>query len=311
MGGRRKERQWRDYLVISVAMVLGSIGLGLFLLPNHITMGGVGGIASVLYWGFKIPVSLSYLVLNILLLAIAFRILGWRFCAKTIYAVAVFTISLTVIERLSAGTTLLSDQPFMALVVGAFFIGCSSGLGLSVNGSTGGSDTVAAMVHKYYDLSLGNIILICDMVIVTSSYLVLRDWEKVIYGYVLLFIVSLFVDKVVNMMRRSVQFCIITDKYEEMSHAINEQLERGCTIFEGKGTHTGEPVRMLFVLARQKESSDIFSIINEIDPRAFVSQSAVIGVYGNGFDPFRRKRSKSITAHQHVEISGNRGSEVG
>lgn len=290
MANVRKDREWRDYLIITVAMVLGSVGLGVFLLPNHITMGGVGGIASILYWGFGIPVSASYLVLNIFLLIFALRILGWRFCAKTIYAVIVFSVSLSVVERMAAGTALLSDQPFMAVVVGAFFLGCSSGLGLSVNASTGGSDTVAAMVHKYYDLSLGNIILLCDMVIVTSSYLVLRDWEKVIYGYVLLFIMSLFVDKVVNMMRRSVQFCIITEKYQEMSHAINEQARRGCTIFEGVGTHTGEPVRMLFVLARQKESSMIFSIINEIDPHAFVSQSAVIGVYGLGFDPFKRKR---------------------
>ncbi|MBR5350609.1 MAG: YitT family protein [Prevotella sp.] len=294
MANVRKDREWRDYLIITVAMVLGSVGLGVFLLPNHITMGGVGGIASILYWGFGIPVSASYLVLNIFLLIFALRILGWRFCAKTIYAVIVFSVSLSVVERMAAGTALLSDQPFMAVVVGAFFLGCSSGLGLSVNASTGGSDTVAAMVHKYYDLSLGNIILLCDMVIVTSSYLVLRDWEKVIYGYVLLFIMSLFVDKVVNMMRRSVQFCIITEKYQEMSHAINEQARRGCTIFEGVGTHTGEPVRMLFVLARQKESSMIFSIINEIDPHAFVSQSAVIGVYGLGFDPFKRKRHNKV-----------------
>lgn len=297
MAGSRKDREWRDYLIITVAMIIGSVGLGLFLLPNHITMGGMGGIASILYWGFGIPVSVSYLLLNVILLIFALRILGWRFCAKTIYAVIVFSLSLSVVERLAEGTTLLSDQPFMAVVVGAFFLGCSSGLGLSVNASTGGSDTVAAMVHKYYDLSLGNIILLCDMVIVTSSYLVLRDWEKVIYGYVLLFIMSLFVDKVVNMMRRSVQFCIITDKYEEMAHVINEQAQRGCTIFEGKGAHTGEPVRMLFVLARQKESSEIFAIINEIDPHAFVSQSAVIGVYGLGFDPFKRKYSKPVSSH--------------
>ena len=293
MGRNRKNREWRDYLVITVAMILGSIGLGLFLLPNQIPMGGVGGLSSILYWGFGIPVSVSYMILNIFLLVFALRILGWRFCTKTIYAVMVFSVSLSVVERLSAGSSLLSDQPFMAVVVGAFFLGCSSGLGLSVNASTGGSDTVAAMVHKYYDLSLGNIILLCDMVIVTSSYLVLRDWEKVIYGYVLLFIMTLFVDKVVNMMRRSVQFFIVTEKYEEMSHAINEQADRGCTIFEGKGAHSGETVRMLFVLARQKESSMIFSIINEIDPQAFVSQSAVIGVYGRGFDPFKRKRKES------------------
>src|SRR3712207_8390047 len=90
MGKKRKHQEWLDYVVIALAMMMGSVGLGVFLLPNHITMGGVGGIASILYWGFKIPVSVSYLIVNLALLAVALRILGWRFCAKTIYAVAVF-----------------------------------------------------------------------------------------------------------------------------------------------------------------------------------------------------------------------------
>jgi uncharacterized membrane-anchored protein YitT (DUF2179 family) len=159
-----------------------------------------------------------------------------------------------------------------------------------VNGSTGGTDTIAAMVHRYYDISLGHVILLVDVIIVTSRYLVLKDWEMVIYGYVYLFISSLFVDYVVNMVRRSVQFCIITDKHEEISKVINEDADCGCTIFDGRGSYTGRPVKMLFVLCHQKKSSEIFDIINEIDPNAFVSQSAVIGVYGLGFDAFRGKK---------------------
>src|SRR3712207_8167848 len=99
-------------------MMMGSVGLGVFLLPNHITMGGVGGIASILYWGSKIPVSVSYLIVNLALLAVALRILGWRFCAKTIYAVAVFAGTLTVVQHYMGDRQFLSDQPFMATVVG-------------------------------------------------------------------------------------------------------------------------------------------------------------------------------------------------
>ena len=172
----------RDLLVIALAMLMGSIGLGVFLLPNHITMGGIGGIASILYWSMNIPVAVTYFILNVLLLIFALRILGWGFCLKTIYAVGCFSVFIIFVQQWAEGSTLLADQPFMATVVGAFFMGTSAGLGLSVNGSTGGTDTIAAMVHRYYDISLGHVILLVDVIIVTSSYLVLKDWEMVIYG---------------------------------------------------------------------------------------------------------------------------------
>jgi uncharacterized membrane-anchored protein YitT (DUF2179 family) len=290
MTRKKKFSELRDYIVLALAMLVGSIGWVVFLLPNHITLGGLPGISSILYWGFGIPVQVTYLVLNVVLLAFALRILGLKFCIKTIYAVLVFTACVSVLQTLTAGSHLLHDQPFMATVVGACFLGGSVGMGLSCNGSTGGSDVIAAMINKYHDISLGHAILMCDVCVVTSSYFVLGDWEKVIYGYVVLFVSSICVDRVVNMMRRSVQFFIISDKHEEIGHAINLDMMRGCTIINGQGFYSGKEVKMLFVLARQSESSKIFRLIDEIDPTAFVSQSAVIGVYGLGFDRFKGKK---------------------
>lgn len=272
MTRKSKLHEVRDYVIIALAMLIGSVGLNVFLLPNHITMGGIGGIASILCWGFGIPVSVSYFALNAFLLLIAFRILGWQFCVKTLYAISLFAIYTRIIEDYGGTITLLHDQPFMATVVGAFFMGGSAGLGLSCNGSTGGSDTVAAMINKYYNISLGHAILICDLLIITSSYFVLKSWEMVIYGYVCLFVSSLCVDHVINTLRRSVQFFIISDKYLELSAAINTAADRGCTVMDGHGCYSGKDVHMLFVLARQRESQKIFRLIDEIDPTAFVSQ---------------------------------------
>lgn len=299
MTRKTKMHELRDYIIIGLAMIEGSLGLNLFLLPNHITMGGVGGIASIFCWGFGIPASVTYLALNVFLLLIAFRILGWKFCAKTIYGVAIFAAVTRFIEIHTVGMTpLLHDQPFMATVIGAFFMGSSAGLGLGCNGSTGGSDTVAAMINKYYNISLGHAIMICDLLIITSSYLVLRSWEMVIYGYVCLFVMSITVDHVVNAMRRSVQFFIISDKYLELSAAINTAAERGCTVMDGHGCYSGKDVHMLFVLARQRESQKIFRLIDEIDPTAFVSQSSVIGVYGEGFDRFKVSKKISLSKNK-------------
>ena len=188
---------------------------------------------------------------------------------------------------------LLEDQPFMASIIGAVFCGCGVGIGLSFNGSAGGTDIVASIVNKYRDISLGHVMMICDIIIITSSYLVLRDWERVIFGYVVLYVTAFCLDQVVNSMRRSVQFFIISEKYDEISRRINQEHHRGCTILEGYGSYSGNKTNVLFVLVKQRESRKVFEIINTVDPAAFVSQSPVIGVYGNGFDRMKVKRKKT------------------
>lgn len=305
MDNRRQGKSYgktiRDYIVITVAMLLGTVGWELFLLPNQITMGGITGIASIVYWGTGIPAQNVYFALNAVLLIAALRLLGWHFCVKTIYAVLVFTVAASVMTQLTHGQGMLADQKFMATIVGGVFMGTSVGLGLSAGGSTGGSDVIAAMVHKYRDVSLGHVILFCDMAIITSSIIVLHDWEKVLYGYVLLFVVSFCVDNVVGTLRQSVQFFIVSDKYEELGRAINEIANRGCSTLNGNGFYSGKDIRVLFVIAKKSESSLIFDLIDEIDPNAFVAQSAVIGVYGQGFDTFKVKRRNLVKARQKLE----------
>ena len=270
----------RDYLMITIAMISYCIGWNVFLLPNNITTGGVPGISSVVYWGTGIPVQVTYFVINAFLLIAALRILGWKFCVKTIYAVVVLT-SLTALARHNlVGTHLLADQPFMASIIGAMFCGGGVGLGLANNGSTGGTDIVAAIVNKYRDISLGRVIMLCDIVIITSSYLVLHNWEQVIYGYVVLMV--------------------------EIASRIAVYPHRGATVIEAHGFYTGHQVKMLFIMAKRRESNTIFQIINDIDPRAFVTQTNVIGVYGEGFDKFKvhkmTKNGYEIINRERAEI---------
>ena len=289
-------KEVRDYIVIVIAMMSYAIGWGVFLLPNNITTGGVAGVSSILYWATSIPVQVSYFVINSILLLIALKLLGLKFCIKTIFAVTVLTVSIGLVAD-HYNAHLLSDQPFMAAIIGSVFCGCGVGLGLANNGSTGGTDIIAAIINKYRDVSLGRVIMICDVIIISSSYLVLRDWEKVIYGYVVLYVTAFCIDQVVESARRSVQFFIISDKYREIGERINREPHRGCTVIDAQGFYSGKDVKMLFVLAKRRQSDMIFRIINELDPHAFVSQSAVIGVYGEGFDRFkvRMKKAKTTT----------------
>ena len=294
-GSKSIYRTIRDYAIIAIAMIMGVIGLNLFLVPNEITMGGTMGVAEIVYWGTGIQTQYTYFVINAALLIAALKVLGWRFCVKTIYAVVVFTIASSVFQWLGWDKAhILADQKFMTCIVGGVFMGTSVGLGLSAGGSTGGSDVVAAMIHKYRDVSLGHIILFCDLTIITSSYVVLHDWEKVLYGYVLLFIVSFCVDYVVNSLRRSVQFFIISEKWEEIGEAINKIADRGCSTLNGNGFYSKQDIKVIFCIAKKSESSIIFDLVDEIDPDAFVAQSAVIGVYGQGFDQVRVRKKISL-----------------
>lgn len=195
-------RELRDYLMIALGMVLYGIGWTVFLLPNDITTGGVPGIASIVYFATGFPVQYTYFAINFLLLLLALRVLGWKFSVKTIFAVFTLTFFLSIIQKLTEGVVLLHDQPFMACVIGASFCGSGIGIAFSNNGSTGGTDIIAAVINKYRDITLGRVMLICDLIIISSSYFVLKDWEKVVYGYVTLYICSFVLDQVVNSARR-------------------------------------------------------------------------------------------------------------
>ena len=281
-------RELKDYLMIAIGLIFYGVGWTVFLLPNDITSGGVPGISSIVYWATGIPVQYTYFVINAVLLALALRILGFKFCIKTIFAVFTLTFFLSIIQKLAEGTHLLADQPFMACVLGATLCGIGIGIAFTSNGSTGGTDIIAAIINKYRDITLGRVIMMCDLIIISSSYLVLQDWEKVLYGFVTLFVCSFMLDQVVNGSRQSVQFFIISKKYQEIAKEINA-LHRGVTLIDAKGFYTGQEQPMMFVLAKRRQSTTIFRIINDIDPDAFVSQSAVIGVYGNGFDHIKVK----------------------
>ena len=268
-------REIKNFLIIAIAISIGCFGWCAFVLPHKIPIGGIAGFSSVLYWGTDIPVQVTYFVLNILLLLIALKVLGWRFCVRTIFAVVMFTLTSAIFQKSMAGNVLFPDDPFLASVIGGVLLGFGTGIALQYNASTGGSDVIAAMINKHHDVSLGKIILGCDLVIITSGYLVLHNWENIIYGYITLFVIS--------------------EKWDEIGNAINSEVERGCTLIEARGFDTGKELGMLFILARRSETRDIFRVIDEIDPEAFVSQSAVNGVYGIGFDKMKIGSRKKIS----------------
>ena len=210
--------------------------------------------------------------MNVILLAIALKVLGWRFCVRTVYGVITLTVAVGVMRAAFPNPMILHSQPFMVTIIGGIFCGLGVGFGLAYNGSSGGSDIVAAVVNKYRDISLGRVILLCDIIIVSLSYFVLHSWEQVIYGYVTLFTISFVVDQVVNVGRQSVQFLIISERYEEICEAIiGGTHPRGCTLLDAQGYYTGHETKIILTVARKREAPMLYRLIDEIDPNAFIT----------------------------------------
>ena len=178
----------------------------------------------------------------------------------------------------------------MACVIGGLLSGVGIGIVFLSNGSSGGTDIIAKVVNKYRNITLGRILLYCDVLIVSSSYfLEIGSIERIVYGLTALSITTLTVDMVINGVRQSVQFFIFSKNYEEIATRINDDVHRGVTILDGMGWYSKEPVKVITVIARKNESIKIFKIVKDIDPNAFISQSSAIGVYGEGFDVIKSK----------------------
>jgi uncharacterized membrane-anchored protein YitT (DUF2179 family) len=276
----------QDQFFILIGLGLYAFGWTGFLLPSQITSGGVTGIAAVIYFATGIPVAVPYFCIQAVLLVFSIKIFGFKFSLRTIISVFVLTFLLSLFQSLIK-EPLVANETFMTCILGGIICGVGLGLVFNFKGSTGGTDIIAMIINKYRHVSLGKALLICDVIIISSSFLVFHSIEKVVFGFVVMGVLSYTVDLVLSGARQSVQFFIFSDKYDEIADAIIQQAKRGCTLLDGTGYYSQTPVKVIVVMAKKTESVTIFRIVKNIDPNAFISQSSVIGVYGRGFDPIK------------------------
>ena len=190
----------KPYLIISFGMLIYAFAATGFLVPHKIVGGGATGIATVLFYLFKIPVGIGYFLVNILLLIIAMKVLGPKFGIKTIFAI----------------------------IIAAMLTGIGIGVSLSVGGSTGGTDIIAMLVTKYHNVSPGRVLMVCDFCVIAMTLLIYDHVDReafggLIYGYVMMGIVSFTVDYVLTGKTQSAQLFIFTDKYDEVARELTNR----------------------------------------------------------------------------------------
>lgn len=281
-----KDFYWKDYLNILIGLILYAVGLIGFIKPVGIVTGGLAGIALLIEYGSGIPLQYTYFIVNCGLLVVALKILGVKFLVKTIFGVVVLTGLLTFFQ-LVITKPIIENEPLLSGVIGAMLCGAGIGLVFNANGSTGGTDIIVALINKYKNVAFGRGMLLCDFTIICCSYLVFQDYQKIIYGLIVMGVMTYSIDMVINGFRQSVQVMIFSEKYATIADAINRELHRGCTVLDGTGWYSKKPTKVIVVLAKRSQAMDLFRLIKSIDERAFISQSTVKGVYGEGFDQIR------------------------
>ena len=282
-----------DFLAINLGMATYALGWAAFLLPYHITTGGMTGMFAILYYLTKFPIAAAVLIANAILLVIAFKPLGWKFVGKSAYAAVALSFFLEMGQQMMTDESgnlmqiLGEGQDSMACVLGAILNGLGIGIVFLSGGSTGGWDIIAALVNKYRNISFGRALLILDFLVIASCWPIFHDVRMVVFGYVTLVVYTYALDMLINSARQDIQFIIFTNKPDEISQRIISETCHSVTSMNGEGYYSHQDIKVLITIVHKREAVKILRMIQETDPAAFVSQSRAEGVYGNGFKPIR------------------------
>ncbi len=286
---RQLKQMAKDYVFIFIGICLYSVGYCAFLLPEKIVMGGVTGISTLFYYSLGWNPAIMLWTINALLLAIAFRFISKEFTFRTIVGVTLLSLTIGVMQPIFEANPLITagEDKFMHVLIGGLLGGAGLGLTFVHNGSTGGTDIIVALISKFSRMSLGRALQLVDICIIFSSYFLFHSFELIVYGICFTLVASLMIDYVVKGTHQTVQFLIISKRYETIADAMNNKLHRGVTILHGEGWYSKSEVEVVMVLCRKYESQYVFNLIKAIDPNAMVSQSFCQGVFGEGFDKIK------------------------
>ena len=278
----------KEYSVMALAIALYVFSWTAFLIPNQITAGGVTGLSTILNYAFGLPVSLTYLVLNVVLLVAGTIIMGKGFGFKTIFCVLVSTVYFEFFPYIPWVSN-IEDNLINSIIGGAM-----SGAGISIvftqGGSTGGIDIIALVLNKFMEVQPGRVFMIADFLII-SSILLLPDKsiQDVVYGYVVTVAFSYTIDQMLTGSKQSVQMLIITGKYQEVADKLCFEMDKGVTAINSLGWYKKSQSMIIMVVTRKDNMHEVMAAVKETDPKAFLTVSTVMGVYGEGFEQVKAK----------------------
>ena len=279
-------KEVKNYLFITIGLAIFVFGWSAFMTPFEVTGGGVAGIASIVYFAtHSIPIGLTTFVLNAVLIAIAWKILGTRFCVNSIICTIILSAFFTIAQQIF--TKPLVDDMFMSVIIGASLSAAGVGIAINWGGNTGGLDIIALMVGKYRNISYGKVNVIANFFIIGSSYFILHDVQKLVYSFVVLFVYMFVADIVIDGYRQTYQFMVFSQKNKEIADRINRELHRGATFLKGYGSYNRQESDVLLIVAHKTDKVRVTRIIKDIDDSAFITITKTASVFGKNFDKLK------------------------
>lgn len=275
----------KNFFFITIGLAIFVLGWSAFMTPFEVTGGGVAGIAAILFFALKVPIGLTTFIINVILIAIAWKILGTRFCINSLICTAIMSVFFSIGQAIF--TQPLVEDMFMSVIIGAALAAVGVGIAINWGGNTGGIDIIALMIGKYRNISYGKVNIIANFIIVGSSFFILMDVPKLVYSFVVLFVYMFVSDYVIDGYRQTYQFMVFSKKNEEIAERINKDLHRGATFLKGYGSYNRQESDVLLIIAHRTDKVRVSRIIKEIDSSAFVTITKTASVFGKNFDTLR------------------------
>ena len=284
-----------DYVVITLGTILFVMAWQCFLLPNNMIDGGLTGASALLSMVTRVPVDIWYFGINVLLLVLAWFVLGKGFGIKTIYAIVLSTALFRVLgsESMSwlwsvEGNILYVGDGILVPVIGGLLEAVGLAMIMMRGGSTGGTDILALIVNKFWPVTIGRFYLYADFVIITLLIFVPgHTFTDVVYGYITMGICAYVLDLILLGKDSTVQVIIFSDRIHEIGDYITQTMGRGVTGLKAVGWYTQEDRMVLMVMLRKAELTELVKVVKELDSRAFVTVVPANNVYGEGFDEIK------------------------
>ncbi|SET99431.1 Uncharacterized membrane-anchored protein YitT, contains DUF161 and DUF2179 domains [Salinibacillus kushneri] len=278
---RRKKilKEFLQIIMITIGAIIASIGLELFLVPNDILDGGVIGLSIIAGAITNLQMSIFIILFNIPFLLIGFRRMGRKFSLHTLYGIIVLAIFTAIMHHFEPVT----DDLFLATIVGAVILGTGVGLVIRTGGALDGTEIIAILFSKERPVSVGQLVMIMNFFIFILAALLVFSWETAMYSIITYYIAFKMIDVVVEGMEELKSVTIISDVPDKLANSLIQDLGRGITFFHGEGVYTNDSKKIIYTVVTRIELSTVRSITNEIDPEALIAIENVADVSGSNF----------------------------
>lgn len=284
---RKHKKTWkqilRDYLIITMASVIYAVAISLFLDPNSLAPGGVTGIAIILNRVIKIETGTLILVLNVPILLLG----AWKFGGEFILSTLYCTVLTSLLTNLMASLGAVTEDPLLAVLVGASLMAVSMGWIFKAGATTGGMDIVVKVLRlKFPHLKTGSLYLLMDAAVVTVSAFVFQNIDRALYAGVVVFLASFLLDFVLYGRDGAKLIYIISDHSEAITKRLLEELDIGVTYVKGIGAYSGKEKKVIMCVIKKTLAPKAEEIVKEEDPMAFMIVTSAMEIYGEGYKSY-------------------------